>query len=90
MYVSTLTISSKGQIILPKKIREMLRSNVVSLEVNEHNQLLIAPVHDLGGSLSAYQKQSDLSFEEIRNQAWNDSLSIYNNKLEIMLKYPNI
>jgi bifunctional DNA-binding transcriptional regulator/antitoxin component of YhaV-PrlF toxin-antitoxin module len=80
MYVSTLTISSKGQIVLPKKIREILRSNVVVLEVNEHNQLLISPVHDLGGSLSAYQKQSDLSFEEIRNQAWNDSLSIYNNK----------
>jgi AbrB family looped-hinge helix DNA binding protein len=80
MYISTLTISSKGQIVLPKKIREMLRSNVVVLEVNEHNQLLISPVHDLGGSLSAYQKQSALGFEEIRKQAWNDNLSMYNNK----------
>jgi len=74
MYVNTLSISRKGQIVLPKKVRDMLKTNLVSLEVNEHNQLLISPIHDLGGSLSTYQKPTPLTFEAIRTQAWNDSI----------------
>lgn len=76
MYFNTLNISSKGQIVLPKKIRQILKTAVISLEVNEHNQIIISPVHDLGGALSAYQKPTSLSFEKIRNQAWEDTLSV--------------
>jgi len=76
MYINTLTISSKGQLVLPKRVRDMLKSNLVSLEVNEHNQILITAVHDVGGSLASYQKDTSLTFEEIRNQAWKDSISV--------------
>jgi len=38
MYVNTLTISPKGQIVLPKKIRNFLNTNIVTLEVNDSNQ----------------------------------------------------
>ena len=76
MYINTLTISSKGQLVLPKKVRDKLKSNLVSVEVNEHNQILITAVHDVGGSLASYQKDTPLTFEEVRNKAWEDSLSI--------------
>lgn len=80
MYISTLTISSKGQISLPKKIRNILNSNVVSLEMNDNSQIVISPIHDLGGVLSSYKKDTDLSFEKIREQAWNNNLSRTNTK----------
>jgi bifunctional DNA-binding transcriptional regulator/antitoxin component of YhaV-PrlF toxin-antitoxin module len=73
MYVSTLNISSKGQIVLPKKIRDVLKTNVVALEINDDNQVMILPVHDLSGSLSAYNKNTTLSFDEIRELAWREN-----------------
>jgi hypothetical protein len=75
MYISTATITSKVQISLPKKIRDILNSYIVSIKVNENNQLLLSPVHDLAGSLSDYKQNSDnlLSFDEIREQAWRDN-----------------
>ncbi len=76
MYTNTLTISRKGQIVLPKKIRELLQSDIITLTVNENNQILISPIRDIGGSLSAYQKQTPLDFEEIRTKAWNDTVSM--------------
>jgi AbrB family looped-hinge helix DNA binding protein len=74
MYVSTVTISSKGQIVLPKKVRNALNTNIISLVINDQNQILITPIHELGGSLSAYSKDIDISFEEVREQAWKDNI----------------
>ncbi|MCC8400004.1 MULTISPECIES: AbrB/MazE/SpoVT family DNA-binding domain-containing protein [Rickettsieae] len=73
MYINTFTISSKGQIVLPKKVRDILKSNIVTLEVNDNNQLILSPVCDLGGALSIYRKDSEPSFDEIRQQAWLDN-----------------
>lgn len=70
MYVSTAIISSKGQIVLPKKIRKALNSNIVSILINERNQILLTPVRELGGSLSSYAKDTDLTFDEIREFSW--------------------
>jgi bifunctional DNA-binding transcriptional regulator/antitoxin component of YhaV-PrlF toxin-antitoxin module len=80
MYVNTISISSRGQIVLPKKVRDILKSDVISLEINEHNQVLISPIHNLGGSLSAYQKETLLPFETIRKQAWEDSTPVFSHK----------
>lgn len=74
MYVSTVTISSKGQIVLPKKIRNTLNTNIISLIINDQNQVLITPIHELGGSLSSYSKDTDLSFEEVREQSWKNAI----------------
>ena len=35
MYINTLTISTKGQIVLPKKARGLPKSNLISIEVKE-------------------------------------------------------
>ena len=72
MHMDTLSISSRGQIVLTKKVRDILQSETISLEVNEHGQVPISPICDLGGSLAAYQKETPLTFEAIRTQAWHD------------------
>lgn len=82
MYVNTLKISSRGQIVLPKRVRDILQSDTISLEVNEHGQVLISPIRDLGGSLAAYQKETPLTFEAIRAQAWRDSVPVPSHKEE--------
>ena len=46
-------ISSKGQITLPKAIREQLGSALVRL-VSDGTGVRIEPVRELGGSLKAY------------------------------------
>ena len=80
MYVNTVSISPRGQIVLPKKVRELLKSDVISVEVNEDDQIFISPVRDLGASLSAYQKEASLPFEAIREQVWKDSIHGSSNK----------
>lgn len=79
MYVDTLTISHKGQIVLPKKIRNILKTNVISLEVNDNNQVLLSPLRDLSGSLSDYNNNTTLSFQEVREQAWKQNVMRHNN-----------
>ncbi len=80
MYVNTLTISPKGQIVLPKKVRNFLNTNIVTLEVNDNNQVIISPIHDVGGSLSSYKTDNHLPFEQIREQSWNNSVSVLKDK----------
>ena len=76
MYVNTLSISPRGQIVLPKRARDVLNSDVISLEINELDQVLISPIRNLGGVLSAYQKETPMPFETIRKQAWEDSIPV--------------
>ena len=75
-YVSTVAISPKGQIVLPKKIRKLLDTNIVTLEIDNNKNVIISPIHDVGGSLASYQKDTTLPFEQIRGQSWNNSVSV--------------
>lgn len=70
MYVSTLTITAKGQIVLPKKVRNILNTNIITLTINDQNQVVLSPISELGGVLSCYNKNTDLAFAEIREQSW--------------------
>lgn len=81
MYIGTVKISSKGQIVLPKKIRELFSSNIISLLIDDQNHVLLTPIHELGGSLSSYKKDTSLTFEEIREQAWQDNTAVKRAKL---------
>ncbi|WP_297058796.1 AbrB/MazE/SpoVT family DNA-binding domain-containing protein [Thermosulfurimonas sp.] len=65
MVVKTVKVSRKGQITLPKKIREALGSGVLRL-ILEDRRVIIEPVEDLAGSLKKYaQPQRELSKEEV-------------------------
>lgn len=73
MHISTASITSKGQITLPKKIRDIIGTSTVSIEINDTHQVILSPIHDLAGSLSEYKNSEVISFEEIRKQSWEET-----------------
>jgi bifunctional DNA-binding transcriptional regulator/antitoxin component of YhaV-PrlF toxin-antitoxin module len=77
MFLQTLKISSKGQFVLPKKVRSILGNNIISIKVDDNNQVTLSGVTNLAGSLSSYKKETDLSFDEIRDRSWKDNLSTH-------------
>ena len=65
MVVKTVKVSRKGQITLPKEIREALGSGVLRL-ILEDRRVIIEPVEDLAGSLKKYaQTKRKFSKEEM-------------------------
>jgi len=73
MTSKTLSIGPRGQITLPKKLRDLFKSDSITIEIIDDKHAIISPVPDIGGIISEFQKITDLSFEEIREQAWIDS-----------------
>ena len=49
-------ITSKGQVTIPKKIRDRLNSNVVEFKLVKNN-IVIKPVESVSGALSKYAKR---------------------------------
>ncbi|MGO9174471.1 MAG: AbrB/MazE/SpoVT family DNA-binding domain-containing protein [Rhodomicrobium sp.] len=64
-------ISSKGQITLPKSVRERLGSEFVRL-ISDDEGVRIEPVRDVAGSLKRYAK-SYVTIEEAREGASQDA-----------------
>jgi AbrB family looped-hinge helix DNA binding protein len=65
-------ITRKGQVTIPKNIREKLKSDVVEFEVVE-NQVILKPVASVAGSLQKYaRKKRGISFREAREKAWDE------------------
>lgn len=75
MIAKTLTISDKGQVVIPKEFVKHLGSKVIKLAVDNNQEVRIIPLKDVAGSLTDFSKK-DLSndFNEIRNQAWNQTI----------------
>ena len=73
MISKTLLIGPRGQITLPKKLRDLFKTNTIILELVDNQHAMISPVPDVGGAVSEFNKETDLSFDEIRNNAWIDS-----------------
>ncbi len=64
------TITSKGQITIPRAARKALNSSTVDIEV-QGNLVILRPVQSVGGALAAYSRRSE-SFDEIRNNVWKE------------------
>ena len=75
MITQTLPIGPRGQITLPKKLRDLFKTNAVIIEVVDEQHAVISPVPDVGGAISEFKKDIGLSFEEIRNNAWHDAIN---------------
>ncbi|MHC4560241.1 MAG: AbrB/MazE/SpoVT family DNA-binding domain-containing protein [Planctomycetota bacterium] len=68
----TVKISSKGQITLPKQIREVLKTDLVRIVADE-GEVKIEPVKNVAGNLSRYASRY-VSLEESREKAWEEGL----------------
>jgi AbrB family looped-hinge helix DNA binding protein len=64
------TITSKGQITIPRAARKALNSSTVDIEV-QGNLVILRPVQSVGGALAAYARGTE-SFEEIRTKVWEE------------------
>ncbi|MBF0472293.1 MAG: AbrB/MazE/SpoVT family DNA-binding domain-containing protein [Nitrospirae bacterium] len=70
---STVKITKKGQITLPKKIRQLLNSDTIEFEIIDDN-LVLKPVQSVSGSLSSYAKKG-LGFKSARDLAWEKAVN---------------
>ena len=71
MHTSAMKITSKGQVTIPKSIRDLLKTDVVVFNVIEGN-VVIMPVGDVGGTLHEYARPvKKTAFKEIKDRAWS-------------------
>lgn len=76
MLSKTLSIGPRGQITLPKKIRDLFGGDNVVIQLVDEKHAIISPIEDVGGSLSKYARKSDMSFDEVRKVAWEKSRNL--------------
>jgi len=66
-------ITSKGQVTLPRVIRELLAAKVIEFNVRD-GEVTIRPVRSAAGSLSAYSKKH-VPLKAVREQVWKEVAS---------------
>lgn len=74
MMSKAVRVTENGQITIPKAFRDVLGSELLILETDSNNQVKLLPIKDAAGSLSQYRKDSDLTFNQIRQEAWQNSV----------------
>ena len=71
MGLRSVKITRKGQVTIPKRIRDFLKSDVVEFDVVD-NKVVVVPVESAAGSLSKYAKEY-VPLEKIRDSAWKEA-----------------
>ena len=71
MTTAAVKITRKGQVTIPKEIRQKLAANTVYFEV-ENDTVIVKPVRDAAGSLSAYagNVKPGESMKKMKESAW--------------------
>lgn len=71
MTTAAVKLTQKGQVTIPKEIREKLKSNTVYFEV-EDDTVMVKPVRDAAGSLSEYagNVKPGASMKQMKDKAW--------------------
>jgi AbrB family looped-hinge helix DNA binding protein len=64
------TVTSRGQVTLPKIVRDVLGSRSVEFEV-KGNLVVVRPVQSVAGGLAAYARKEQ-PFAEVRDQVWKE------------------
>jgi len=71
MQANAFKITSKGQVTLPKNIRNILQSDVVEFEVI-NGDVIIKPVKSVSGALSTYA-QPYKPLKEVKDSVWEEA-----------------
>jgi AbrB family looped-hinge helix DNA binding protein len=71
MITSALKITRKGQVTIPKPIRDKLNATTVYFEV-EDDIVMVKPVRDAAGSLREYagNVKAGVSMKRMKEKAW--------------------
>jgi AbrB family looped-hinge helix DNA binding protein len=71
MTTAAVRITRKGQVTIPKEIREKLNANAVYFEVDD-DTVMVKPVRDTAGSLSEYagNLKPGVSMRQMKGKAW--------------------
>ena len=68
---TTATITSKGQLTLPKEVRRVLDTNTVEIEVIGR-EVRLKPVRNVAGALARYTRKEAPPLQEVREKVWED------------------
>jgi AbrB family looped-hinge helix DNA binding protein len=71
MTTAAVKITQKGQVTIPKEIRERLKANAVYFEV-EDDIVMVKPVRDAAGSLREFagNVKPGASMRQMKDKAW--------------------
>lgn len=71
MTTAAVKITRKGQVTIPKEIRDTLKSNAVYFEV-EDDVVMVRPVRDAAGSLREFARnvKPGASMKKMKDKAW--------------------
>jgi AbrB family looped-hinge helix DNA binding protein len=75
MTTAAVKITRKGQVTIPKEIREKLKANAVYFEV-EDDIVMVKPVRDAAGSLREYARnvKPGVSMKQMKEKAWEEAI----------------
>jgi AbrB family looped-hinge helix DNA binding protein len=66
----TAKITSKGQVTIPKRVREILEGNTVEFIISD-NTVIVKPVKNVGGALAKYATKH-VPLKEVRKKVWKN------------------
>ena len=67
----TATITSKGQITIPRPARQALKTTTIEIEI-KGEEVILRSVQSVAGSLAQYATQGAEDFSAIRNKVWQE------------------
>ena len=75
MATAAVKITKKGQVTIPKQIRERLKATAVYFEVVD-DDVVVRAVRDAAGSLSEYagNVKPDVSMKQMKDRAWEEAV----------------
>ena len=75
MTTAAVKITSKGQVTIPKEIRDRLKSSAVYFEV-EDDRITVKPVRDASGSLREYAANvsKGVAIKQMKDKAWEGAV----------------
>jgi bifunctional DNA-binding transcriptional regulator/antitoxin component of YhaV-PrlF toxin-antitoxin module len=81
MTTAAVKITRKGQVTIPKQIRNILKANAVYFEL-ENNIVIVKPVRDTAGSLHEFagNARHGSSMKQMRSKAWEAAVGEKNDK----------
>ena len=71
MTTAAVKITKKGQVTIPKEIRERLKTNTIYFDVKE-DDIVVRAVRDVAGSLHEYAKnvKPGISIRQMKEKSW--------------------